>query len=625
MMQRSIATVSVSGSLPEKLTAIAAAGFDGVEIFENDLLCYPGSPAEIRQRCDDLGLAITLFQPFRNFEGNPRDQLETHLARARLKFGLMEQLGCDTLLVCSHVSPQSSAERDVQIADLARLAALAEQHGMRVGYEALAWGAHVNHYRQAWDRVREVDSPAMGIVLDSFHVLALGDTLDGLDEIPLEKITFLQLADAPMMQMNTLEWSRHFRCFPGQGELPLVKFATQLTQKGYRGPWSLEIFNDTFRAEPATPTAQDGYRSLLYLEEQTRQALAQADAPDIPEGLFASAALPCYHGVDFIEFSAGADDAPLLDAGLQQLGLAHRGDHRTKAVSLYQNGAVNLIVNREPDSAAAAYHERHGLSMCALALKVGGAPRLLQRAQAFGYAIYPPQAGPNERPIPAVCLPDGGLIYLIEQGGQAGWSQDFHLYDAPPPSDSWQGIDHLAIAIPEGMRQNWVMFLRSVLGFELESMQEMNDPFGIVRSQLAHSPENRVRLPLNISQSRETLIARAVQRYHGAGLQHAAFATRDIFSAVRAARERGMGLLPVPENYYQDLAARFGLEQAFLDELAAHHLLYDRDGQGGELLHAYTQPVADGRFFFELLERRGGYAGYGEANAGVRLTMQQQP
>lgn len=61
-MQRSIATVSLSGTLPEKLEAIAAAGFDGVEIFENDLLYYAGSPRQVRQMCADLGIAITLFQ-----------------------------------------------------------------------------------------------------------------------------------------------------------------------------------------------------------------------------------------------------------------------------------------------------------------------------------------------------------------------------------------------------------------------------------------------------------------------------------------------------------------------------------------------------------------------------------
>ena len=73
-MLRSIATVSISGTLPEKLHAIAAAGYQGVEIFENDLLYYTGTPAEIRQLAADLGLKITLFQPFRDFEGASRAQ-----------------------------------------------------------------------------------------------------------------------------------------------------------------------------------------------------------------------------------------------------------------------------------------------------------------------------------------------------------------------------------------------------------------------------------------------------------------------------------------------------------------------------------------------------------------------
>ena len=48
MTKRSIATVSLSGSLDEKLRAIAGAGFDAVEIFENDLLTFNGSPRDFR-------------------------------------------------------------------------------------------------------------------------------------------------------------------------------------------------------------------------------------------------------------------------------------------------------------------------------------------------------------------------------------------------------------------------------------------------------------------------------------------------------------------------------------------------------------------------------------------------
>jgi 4-hydroxyphenylpyruvate dioxygenase len=216
-MLRSIATVSISGTLPEKLHAIAAAGYQGVEIFENDLLYYTGTPADIRNLAADLGLKITLFQPFRDFEGASRSQFAANMARAKRKFALMHELGCDTLLLCSNVQPDCSADVALQVADLAALAALAEQEKIVIGYEALAWGTHVNRWYQAWERVKSVNSPALGIVLDSFHILARGDNLQRLPEVPVDKITFLQLADAPLMKMDVLEWSRHFRCFPGRG------------------------------------------------------------------------------------------------------------------------------------------------------------------------------------------------------------------------------------------------------------------------------------------------------------------------------------------------------------------------------------------------------------------------
>ncbi|MGC1865869.1 MAG: 3-keto-5-aminohexanoate cleavage protein, partial [Pseudolabrys sp.] len=70
-MKTSVATVCLSGGLSEKLQAIAAAGFRGVEIFENDLLSYDGTPADVAKEVADLGLKVVTFQPFRDFEGLP--------------------------------------------------------------------------------------------------------------------------------------------------------------------------------------------------------------------------------------------------------------------------------------------------------------------------------------------------------------------------------------------------------------------------------------------------------------------------------------------------------------------------------------------------------------------------
>lgn len=138
---------------------------------------------EIRQLAADLGLKITLFQPFRDFEGASRAQFAANMARARRKFALMRELGCETLLLCSNVQPDCSADSELQVADLRALATLAEEEGIAIGYEALAWGTHVNRWQQAWERVRRVDSPALGLVLDSFHILARGDTLDALPSV----------------------------------------------------------------------------------------------------------------------------------------------------------------------------------------------------------------------------------------------------------------------------------------------------------------------------------------------------------------------------------------------------------------------------------------------------------
>ncbi|MBV6636031.1 MAG: sugar phosphate isomerase/epimerase, partial [Mameliella sp.] len=171
-MKTSIATVSVSGNLREKLEAIAAAGFDGVEIFEQDFIADAGSPREVGALIRDHGLEITLFQPFRDFEGLPQGPLrDKAFDRARRKFDLMQDLGADLVLFCSSVHPEALGGIDRAAGDFAELGEIAADRGIRVGYEALAWGRHVNDHRDAWEIVRRADHPNIGLILDSFHTL----------------------------------------------------------------------------------------------------------------------------------------------------------------------------------------------------------------------------------------------------------------------------------------------------------------------------------------------------------------------------------------------------------------------------------------------------------------------
>ena len=159
---------------------------------------------------------------------------------------------------------------------------LAKREDMELGYEALAWGRHIADYDDAWNLVKMVDHPNLGVVLDTFHMFARGNTLDTLrEDIPVEKIALVQVADAPKMQMDILQYSRHYRCFPGQGDFPVIDFVKTLKDKGYDDYLSHEVFNDEFRASSPREKAVDGVRSLKWLEDQTNNLFEMPSVSDL--------------------------------------------------------------------------------------------------------------------------------------------------------------------------------------------------------------------------------------------------------------------------------------------------------------------------------------------------------
>ena len=226
--------------------------------------------------------------------------------------------------------------------------------------------------------------------------------------------------------------------------------------------------------------------------------------------------------------------------------------------------------------------------------------------------------------MPAVRAPDGTLIFLVgpDRAGRTIYDDDFVLDPtAAAPDAALLGIDHVAQALPAGRMDSFVLFYKAVFGFEPQSLWELPDPYGLIRSRALISADRSIRLPLNISESRETATGRFVSAYAGAGVHHVAFACADIEDAVSTALARGARMLPIPPNYYDDLAARLDLAPELLARLRRLHLMYDRD-EGGEYFQAYTTSFQD-RFFCEIVERRG-YRQFGAANAGARLAAQAQ-
>ncbi|WP_127751909.1 sugar phosphate isomerase/epimerase and 4-hydroxyphenylpyruvate domain-containing protein [Devosia sp. 1566] len=620
-MKTSIATVSISGDLREKLEAIAAAGFAGVEIFENDFLAYDHSPRDVAAMVADLGLSITLFQPFRDFEGLPEPQRSQAFDRAERKFDLMEQLGTDLILVCSSVSPLSLGGIDRAAADLRELGERAGRRGLRIGYEALAWGRHVNDHRDAWEIVRRADHPNLGIILDSFHTLSRKLDPNSIRSIPGDKIFIVQLADAPLIDMDLLYWSRHFRNMPGEGDLPVTEFMRAVAATGYDGPISLEIFNDQFRSGSPRTIALDGHRSLVYLMDQVRQA-----EPDIAIAVPTLPPRVDVKGVAFVEFAADETEAGVLAGYLRQLGFRLTGRHRAKAVERFTQGEINIIINTEREGLAHSAYQTHGTSAYAIGLLVDDAAATVERARALDAQLFNQQAGPDQLSIPAIRGVGGGVIYFLDTRSRLGqvWDIEFETVSDPDPLEGagLVRIDHLAQTMNYEEMLTWILFYRSIFVTDKSPMVDVVDPSGLVRSQVIENDSGSLRLTLNGAESHRTLAGRFIAETFGSSIQHLAFATHDIFAAADALRANGMATLEISPNYYEDLRARLGIEQAVLDRLRASNILYDRDADG-EFFQLYSRNIGEG-FFFEIVQRRGSYRGYGAVNAPFRIAAQKR-
>ncbi len=612
-MRTAIATVCLSGDLPEKLEAAAVAGFKSIEIFENDLLTFNGTNLEARQRMADLGLSPIAFQPFRDFEGWDEPRRSRGLARAARKLDTMAELGCGLLMVCSNVSPEAHGGIDRAAQDFRDLGDLAAGRGMRVAYEALSWGHHVDDYRNAWEVVRRADHPAVGLVLDSFHICAMRTDLKPIRSIPGDRIFLVQIADAPWLEMDVMQCSRHFRCFPGQGDLPIDAFMDALAATGYAGPLSLEIFNDQFRAGSARSVAVDGRRSLIYLLDRTKRAGGGSTDEEQP-------ALPpqsrCL-GVEFIEFAVDEKGSQTLGGLLAGMGFTHTGRHVSKDVSRWTQGAVNLVLNAEKDGFAHAYQITHGMSVCAIGLEVEDAAATMDRAEGLLDRPFRQPVGPGELEVPAVRGLGGSLIYFTDPTSKLSrvWDIEFRPTGAQMAGIGLTGVDHISQSMQYEEMLSWLLFYGSLLDVEKTKELDIADPGGLVRSQVIQSRDGALRIVLNGSQSLRTQSARFLSDFFGSGVQHIAFNTDDLSATVA----NGVPMLQVPATYYDDLDARLDLAPGRIESFARDNILYDRD-EHGEYLQAYSQSF-DGMFFFEFVERRG-YKGFGASNAPIRLAAQ---
>jgi 4-hydroxyphenylpyruvate dioxygenase len=341
-----IATLSLgnwrSHPLTPRLDAAAHAGFSWIDLFDEDWAAYlqehnldPDSlweptdanlriARDLGNKVKKLGMRIACTQPLRKIEGikDPLERRET-LDLVAKRFPFMRAFDTDLVFMCSNIRADSGVTIDLKTVarDLAELgdmaAAYSRQDGgkmLKIGYEGLSW-AQRNTWSSTWEVVRAANRPNVGLIVDTFNVLAVefadpynpaghGRIYPTLEEsmeilrssmaalaatVPGDRIFFLQVGDAELVDPKSflppkdpeiprlLPWSRSHRLFPFEkdrgGYMPAELVVAAVLETGYTGPVSLEVFNDSLALpDPEVPRvhAERGFTGLQRLMEAVK-------------------------------------------------------------------------------------------------------------------------------------------------------------------------------------------------------------------------------------------------------------------------------------------------------------------------------------------------------------------
>jgi 4-hydroxyphenylpyruvate dioxygenase len=319
-------------------------------------------------------------------------------------------------------------------------------------------------------------------------------------------------------------------------------------------------------------------------------------------------------GFEFLEF-AHSDPKALEKLFLQQ-GFKKTATHKSKKVSLYQQGDLNFIINEEAPAMKFAA-DRNGGAVCAMGFRVKDAQKAYKNALEKGAKPYVSPRGPGELDIPAIEGIGGSILYFIENYGAKGdtYALDFNFTDkAPNKGTGLTYLDHVTHNVNRGNMDTWAKFYEDLFNFREIRYFDIEGKLTGLKSKAMTSPCGKIRIPINESSDDKSQIEEFLKRYNGEGIQHIAFGTDDIFTTVEVLLENGIDFQETKETYYSRVNDRVKGHTEDLARMQKLNILIDgapTEGQG-LLLQIFTKD-AIGPIFFEIIQRKGN-EGFGEGN-----------
>jgi 4-hydroxyphenylpyruvate dioxygenase len=324
-------------------------------------------------------------------------------------------------------------------------------------------------------------------------------------------------------------------------------------------------------------------------------------------------------GFEFVEFAHPQPEklATLFEA----MGYAEVARHKSKDISLYRQGTINYLINREPRSHAMRFVAEHGPCAPAMAWRVVDAKHALKRALAYGATEY--KGADKSLDVPAVIGIGGSLLYLVDRYGAKGspYRDEFDWLgevDPKPVGVGFHYIDHLTHNVMRGNLDTWYRFYAETFNFREIRFFNIEGKLTGLHSRALTSPCGKIRIPINESADEHSQIEEYLREYKGEGIQHIAVGTDDIYSATDAIAARGLEFMPgPPDTYYEKSRERVMGHEEPVERMKTHGILIDGEGvvDGGQtrvLLQIFSKTVI-GPIFFEFIQRKGD-DGFGEGN-----------
>ncbi len=333
--------------------------------------------------------------------------------------------------------------------------------------------------------------------------------------------------------------------------------------------------------------------------------------------------------VDHVEFYVGdaRQAAYLLGTAYGFRVVGDSGPGGTTRTLHVRHGDVHLLLTSAltGDDPVAAWVARHGDGVAVIAFAVPDVADAYRSALALGATgIEPPREYPG-----LVTATIGGFAdvshRLVERHGDAFWPGLLNEIDAPETERLLEVVDHAAICLPAGQLEMTVAYYRDVFGFDQIFTEYIEVGGQAMASKVVQSPSGGATLTfIEPDTTRQAGQIDDFLRWHGgAGVQHLAFRTADIVTAVDTFTARGARFLPAPASYYDALTDRLGVPDVPIDTLRRRGILVDAD-HGGQLYQIFAGSThVRSTYFHELIERHGART-FGTSNIRALYTAKER-